>query len=122
MARRLRASLHHPYIFTPYIKNTVAALISVEDQDIESLTSSEDQNTPDGLLEVFFPEKLQWYELDQGADGTTQQWRSRGYRGGQLIEGVSSNYFWQHAGLTPADEQYVVSKLRENIPLQVIWR
>ncbi|KAA8570878.1 hypothetical protein EYC84_000267 [Monilinia fructicola] len=111
LARRLRASLHHPYISAPYIRNTVAGLISVEDQ-----------NTPNGLEDLYFPAKLQWYELDKGVDGTTLQWRSRGYHEGKMLEGAPSQYFHGHAGLTLADEQYVVNKLKDGVPLRIIWR
>ncbi|KAB8297874.1 hypothetical protein EYC80_001667 [Monilinia laxa] len=111
LTRRLRTSLHHPYIFAPYIRNTVAGLISVEDQD-----------TPNGLEDLYFPGKLQWYELDQGVDGTTLQWRSRGYHEGKMLEGPPSQYFHGHAGMTLADEQYVVNKLKDGVPLRIIWR
>ncbi|RAL65612.1 hypothetical protein DID88_005284 [Monilinia fructigena] len=111
LTRRLRASLHNPYIFSPYIRNTVAGLISVGDQD-----------TPNGLEDLYFPAKLQWYELDQGVDGTTLQWRSRGYHEGKMLEGPPSQYFHGHAGLTFADEQYVVNNLKDGVPLRIIWR
>ncbi|QSZ34198.1 hypothetical protein DSL72_005787 [Monilinia vaccinii-corymbosi] len=111
LTRRLKASLHHPYIFAPYIRNTVAGLISVEDQ-----------NTPNGLEDLYFPSKLQWYEIDHGVEGTTMQWRSRGYHEGQMIKGAPSQYFRDHTGLTPKDEQYVVNRLKDGVPLQIIWR
>ncbi|ESZ89842.1 hypothetical protein SBOR_9773 [Sclerotinia borealis F-4128] len=132
LVRRLKASLHHPYIFTPHINNTNAALISVEDQDIAALVSGQDKDTPDltqdaseskgEILEIYFPPKLQWYELNQGVDGTTLQWRSRGYHEGQMMELPPSKYLWTHAGLTPADEQYVVNRLKDGVPLKIVWR
>lgn len=130
LARRLKASLHHPYIFTPYIKNTIAGLISVEDQDMTTLIDIQDKDTPveaiekgsKELRELYFPAKLQMYELNEGVDGVTHQWRSRGYYEGQMIETAPSPYFWDHVGMTPADEQYLVDRLKDGIPLQIIWR
>ncbi|TGO15734.1 hypothetical protein BTUL_0036g00250 [Botrytis tulipae] len=113
LERRLKASLHHPHIFTPYINNTVADLISVKDQDFATLISIQDKDIPEGvpergsmkeLQELYFPAKMQMYELNQGVDGVTQQWSSRGYYEGMMVEGVPSQYFWNHCGMTPQDE------------------
>ncbi|KAI9649711.1 hypothetical protein NHQ30_002292 [Ciborinia camelliae] len=131
LARRLRQ--HLPYIFTPYIKDTIAAMISVEDQDGAVLISIQDQDTPEEALDLgstrelqtlYFPAKLQWYELNQGIDGVTKQWRSRGYYQSQVVEGSTppSKYFWNHVGLTPADEQYVLNRLKDGIPLRIVWQ
>ena len=131
MERRLKASLHHPYIFTPYINNTVADLISVKGQDLATLISIQDKDIPGGvpekgsvkeLRELYFPAKMQMYELNQGVDGVTQQWSSRGYFDGVMIEGAPSHYFWDHCGMTPQDEQYVVDRLKDGIPLRHVWR
>lgn len=131
MERRLKASLHHPYIFTPYINNTVADLISVKGQDLATLISIQDKDIPGGvpekgsvkeLRELYFPAKMQMYELNQGVDGVTQQWSSRGYFEGLMIEGAPSHYFWDHCGMTPQDEQYVVDRLKDGIPLRHVWR
>ncbi|CCD52662.1 hypothetical protein BofuT4_P001090.1 [Botrytis cinerea T4] len=131
LERRLKASLHHPYIFTPYINNTVADLISVKGQDLATLISIQDKDIPGGvpekgsvkeLRELYFPAKMQMYELNQGVDGVTQQWSSRGYFEGLMIEGAPSHYFWDHCGMTPQDEQYVVDRLKDGIPLRHVWR
>ncbi|KAF7869730.1 hypothetical protein EAF04_004514 [Stromatinia cepivora] len=132
LSRRLKTSLHHPYIFTPYIKNTIAGLISVEDQDISTLLSIQDKDIPEGALEkgiikelreLYFPAKLQMYELNQGVHGVTDQWRSQGYYDGRMLEGVPpSQYFWDHVGMTPGDEQYLVDRLKDGIPLRIVWR
>lgn len=74
------------------------------------------------LRELYFPAKMQMYELNQGVDGVTQQWSSRGYHEGLMVEGVPSQYFWNHCGMTPQDEQYVLHRLKDGIPLRHIWR
>ncbi|EDN92643.1 predicted protein [Sclerotinia sclerotiorum 1980 UF-70] len=107
-------------------------LISVEDQDISTLLSIQDKDIPEGaqekgtikeLRELYFPAKLQMYELNQGVDGVTDQWRNQGYYGGRMLEGVPpSQYFWDHVGMTPGDEQYLVDRLKDGIPLLIVWR
>ncbi|PQE03812.1 hypothetical protein CJF30_00006525 [Rutstroemia sp. NJR-2017a BBW] len=114
LTRRLQASGHHPYIYTPYVNATVLELLSISDQ-FPPEEFKEQQ-------EVFFPLTLQMYDLSHGYQGMHMQWRNNGYCQNMPLSSLPHSYLSSHCGMTPNDDALVVEMLKRGIPLQLIWR
>ncbi|KAM3065762.1 hypothetical protein ACMFMG_010012 [Clarireedia jacksonii] len=114
LTRRLQASGHHPYIYAPYINATALELLSISDQvPFDKLGEQQ---------EIFFPPKLQMYDLSNGYEGMQMQWRNQGYYQDMPMQAFPHMYLSSHCGMTPKDDALIVEMLKRGIPLQLIWR